>query len=56
MAMHSEEYKLRKKDLSANFRYINNKQATIYICKKQSYFRGMLAKVYYLLYEHLKIK
>ncbi|NYU09314.1 hypothetical protein A8O28_00870 [Enterobacteriaceae bacterium CCUG 67584] len=56
MAMHSEEYKLRKKDLSANFRYINNKQATIYICKKQSYFRGMLAKVYYLLYEYLKIK
>ncbi len=56
MAMHGEEYKLIKKDLSTNFRYMNNKQATIYICNKQSYVRGILAKIYYVLYEKLKIK
>lgn len=56
MSMYSESYKLTKKNLSNNFRYINNKKATIYICSKKSYFRGILARIYYVLYEFLKIK
>lgn len=56
MSMHSESYKLTKKDLPNNFRYLNNKKATIYICNKKSYWRGILARVYYVLYEFLKIK
>lgn len=54
MSVYTQEEKLTKKDKVNNFRYINSKKATIYINRKRSLVHGVLATIYYFLYELLK--
>lgn len=54
MSIYDDGIILSRQEKLNNFRYINNKKATIYVNFKRSLIHGLLVKVYYLIYERFK--